>query len=181
MRWPMRYCPDCGAALPPPPESHHVACAGCGGQHWRNAKPCAGVLIVRDGRLLLARRAIEPRRGAWDVVGGFLAPDEDPAAGALREAQEETGLTVRVTRLVGMFSDTYGDDGTYTLNIYFEAEAPPGEPVAQSDVAELAWFAPDELPGDLAFPHEHALLARWRDLTASSGPGRSLGTAEKLT
>jgi 8-oxo-dGTP diphosphatase len=170
MRWPMAYCPDCGALLPDPAEPHYVACARCQGQHWRNAKPCAGVLIVRAGRVLLARRAIAPRQGTWDVVGGFLAPDEDPASGAAREALEETGLAVRLTRLVGMYPDAYGDDGTYTLNIYFEAEAPEGEPVAQSDVAELRWFAPDALPDDLAFPHEQDLLAHWRELIASDAP-----------
>ncbi len=162
MRWPMSYCPDCGAPLSPPSEPHHAACPACGAQHWRNAKPCAGALIVRGGQLLLARRDVEPRQGTWDVVGGFLEPDEDPATGAAREALEETGLAVRITRLVGIFPDTYGDDGTYTLNIYYEAEAPDGQPVAQSDVAELRWFRPEDLPSELAFPHEHELLALWR-------------------
>lgn len=162
MRWPMRYCPDCGARLAPPVDSHAARCDACGGRHWRNAKPCAGVLIVRDGRLLLARRGGAPQAGMWDVVGGFLAPEEDPAAGAVREALEETGLVVQVSRLVGMYPDTYGDDGTYTLNIYFEAESTVGEPVAQSDVAELRWFGLDELPTRMAFPHEDALLAHWR-------------------
>ena len=167
MGWPMRFCPDCGVALAASAEPHHAVCEACGAHHWRNAKPCAGALIVRDGRVLLARRAVDPRRGAWDVVGGFLEPDEDPAEGARREVAEETGLTARLTRLLGFFPDTYGDDGTYTLNIYFEADVGDDVPVARSDVAELAWFAPDELPEDLAFPHEHALLARWRRWTAA--------------
>jgi ADP-ribose pyrophosphatase YjhB (NUDIX family) len=162
MRWPLSFCPDCGVSLPPPASAHHVACPACGGHHYRNAKPCAGVLIVRDGRLLLARRGIEPARGAWNVVGGFLDADEAPEAGALREALEETGLTVRLTRLVGLFPDRYGDDGTWTLNIYYEAEAGPGEPVPQSDVAELVWFDPDDLPEPMAFPHERDLLTAWR-------------------
>jgi ADP-ribose pyrophosphatase YjhB (NUDIX family) len=172
MRWPPRFCPDCGAPLPAPvpTQPHFVACAACDGRHWRNAKPCAGVLVVRDGRVLLGRRAAAPRAGLWDVIGGFLEPDEDPASGALREAREETGLALRLKRLVGMFPDTYGDDGTYTLNIYFEAEPLAGEPVAASDVTELRWFAPDQLPDEMAFPHELDLLARWREM-AGDGTG----------
>ena len=166
MAWPLRYCPDCGAAMPAPIERFFAQCSACGARHWCNAKPCAGALLVRAGRLLLARRALPPRQGAWDIVGGFLEPDETPEAGALREVREETGLACRITRLIGLYPDSYGEDGTYTLNIYFEAAAPDGEPRAQSDVAELRWFAPDELPDDLAFPHEHVVLDHWRALRA---------------
>lgn len=167
MSWPLRFCSDCGSAMPLPAAHHCAQCPACGARHWRNAKPCAGALLVRDGKVLLARRAVEPRQGAWDIVGGFLEPDETPEAGALREVLEETGLRARITRLVGMFPDTYGEDGTYTLNIYFEAAVPDGVPQAQSDVAELRWFAPDGLPDDLAFPHEHELLRQWRALLAA--------------
>src|SRR5438105_4240038 len=97
-----RFCPDCGSELPAVSTERLISqtCHGCGAVHWRNAKPCAGALVVRDGRVLLGRRAIEPARGAWDIPGGFLEPWESPADAAVREVHEETGLDVRVTSLL---------------------------------------------------------------------------------
>jgi ADP-ribose pyrophosphatase YjhB (NUDIX family) len=158
----LTYCPDCGEPIARPPVGNLMTCRACGARHFLNAKPCAGTLIVRDGRVLLARRAGEPRRGTWDVVGGFLEPHEHPSEGAIREAREETGLDVTLGDLVGIFIDTYGDEGLYTFNVYYLAEAPEGEPIPASDVTELRWFALDEIPDDLAFPHEHELLAQLR-------------------
>lgn len=150
--------------MPPPEVLDRLACPRCGATQYRNAKPCAGVLLEREGKVLLARRGIEPRLGTWDVVGGFVKPDELPAETARRETLEETGLDVQLGELFGMYLDRYGDDegDDITLNLYYLATAPAGEPVAASDVAELRWFGPDELPEALAFEHEHRLLAAWR-------------------
>lgn len=150
--------------MPPPEVLDRLACPRCGAIQYRNAKPCAGVLLEREGKVLLARRGIEPRLGAWDVVGGFVKPHELPAETARRETLEETGLDVQLGELFGMYLDRYGDDegDDITLNLYYLATAPAGEPVAASDVAELRWFGPDELPEVLAFEHERHLLAAWR-------------------
>ncbi|MFN2114511.1 MAG: NUDIX hydrolase [Anaerolineae bacterium] len=168
MPWPLRYCPSCGAPLEPTSLSRQQCCA-CGDVHYRNAKPCAGALITRgDGSLLLARRAVEPHRGAWDVVGGFVHPDEVPAAAAAREVLEETGLAVRIGEMVGVFVDQYGETAgaDYTLNVYYLAEVDDSvEPVPTSDVSELRWFAPGELPTEMAFPHERQVLDAWLEVT----------------
>jgi ADP-ribose pyrophosphatase YjhB (NUDIX family) len=112
------------------------------------------VLVIDEaGRLLLGRRAIEPRRGLWDIPGGFCGPDETPEACAVRELHEETGCTIELTGFVAHLIDTYGDDGDHTLNAVFTARIVAGTPVAADDVAELAWFALDALPpqDELAF------------------------------
>lgn len=158
--WPFRYCPNCGEKLPPP-TVHAQKCAACGETHYHNAKPCAGILITRGGRVLLARRAHEPHQGAWDVVGGFLHPHEHPKDGARREAKEETGLDIEVLELLAIYMDRYGDNGDCTLNLYYVADAPVGDAVAASDASELRWFAADELPQDMAFEHQHDLLRQW--------------------
>jgi ADP-ribose pyrophosphatase YjhB (NUDIX family) len=157
-----RFCSNCGAALD---EAPPTTCAACGASHWRNPKPCGGALLVHDGRLLLARRAIEPFRGCWDVPGGFCDLREHPREAAERELFEETGLRGRPTRLIGMWLDDY-TGGEVCLNIYYEMEPiGPLEPNVDSDeVAELRWFAPDELPfDDISFPaHCRELLETWR-------------------
>jgi ADP-ribose pyrophosphatase YjhB (NUDIX family) len=163
MHWPLRYCPDCGAEAVAPPTGNVQTCAACGEIHYLNAKPCAGTLIERDGRVLLAKRAQEPRADTWDVVGGFLEPHELPAEAAVREAHEETGLDIELGDVFAILVDTYGDPNLYTLNVYYRALAPTGEPVPTSDVTQLQWFGPGEIPDDLSFPHEYELLRRWAE------------------
>ena len=113
--------------------------------------------------MLLVKRAIQPFLGWWDIPGGFLEEDEHPGTGAIREVREETGLEVRLTELLGFYMDrySYDDTGSYCLNIYFWAEVEGGREVPADDAAELAWFAPDELPGEIAFDHARVVLADW--------------------
>jgi ADP-ribose pyrophosphatase YjhB (NUDIX family) len=131
--------------------------------HYRNAKPCAGAVVVRDGRVLLGRRAVEPALGAWDIPGGFLEPWEHPAECAVREVAEETGLQVRLTQLLSVVVDTY-QERVYTLNLYYLAEVVGGDEQPADDLAELRWFAPHELPtpAELAFAHCAPVLDSWR-------------------
>lgn len=160
------FCPTCGIALQPAPGPHQPqTCASCGAIHYRNAKPCAGMVVERHGRVLLARRALEPHKGAWDLPGGFLREDEHPEEGARREILEETGLRVRVLGLLGIYMDRYGsgESAPWILNIYYHAEPlDDADPQPADDVSSLAWFAPEELPARMAFPHENQVLADWR-------------------
>ena len=70
-----RFCPRCAGELEPR-ERGHLACPACGSQYWANSAPAVEGLLQRDGRVLLARRAIEPRLGFWDLPGGFLEEAE---------------------------------------------------------------------------------------------------------
>lgn len=163
----MRFCPACGHPLP---HRAPVACPGCGVQHWRNAKPCAGVLVMRDGHLLLMRRSIEPWSGRWDIPGGFCEPEEHPIEAARREALEETNLEVEITGFVGLWLDLYPnpadtDHPVITLNAYYHgvAHGTAAGAAHPAEGSELAWFAPDDVPGEIAFPHHApAVLAAWR-------------------
>lgn len=170
-----RFCSQCASPLPGPPP---VTCPTCDTSHWQDAKPCAGALVARGGRLLLVRRAHEPWLGYWDIPGGFCGPREHPADAAAREVREETGLAVRVGAVLGMWIDTYAPDGDdtdkVTLNIYFHAtaDADAQTVIDPTEVAEIGWFAPDELPETLAFPgHSMAVLGAWRE-AIDSGTGR---------
>jgi ADP-ribose pyrophosphatase YjhB (NUDIX family)/predicted GIY-YIG superfamily endonuclease len=165
---PDRFCPRCGGMLEAvlrPGENHpRQVCTICRRTHYRNAKPCAGLLVVDEGKLLLVRRSKEPFKGYWDIPGGFLEGDELPEAGAVREVREETGLEVQPEGFFGFYTDQYiyQDDPSVTLNIYFLAQIVGGKEAPGDDAAELGWFAPDELPSRIAFPHAHLVLEKWK-------------------
>ena len=164
---PIRFCPRCGHLLKPVqlPDDDRMRriCSVCGRIDYRNAKPCAGVLVVRDEQLLLVRRAVEPYRSCWDIPGGFLEVDELPNEGAMREVEEETGLEVALTELFGFYAGHYSYDheGIRCLNIYFLGEVTGGNEQPGDDAADLAWFGPEELPEAIAFKHAHRVLDDW--------------------
>lgn len=197
-----RYCPSCAAGLQPQalPDGQQVLhCPACGYVHYRNSRPTAGAVVVRDGRALFGRRRSAPHAGKWDILGGFLHHGEHPEDGLRREVREEIGLDVRILRLLGFYMDDYHDDadtvtgadaatgtGTHApvnddaiLNIYYLAQAAPGEPQANDDVSELAWFTPDALPADddWAFAHQPAVIRDWLALAGLSMPFNPAGSA----
>jgi ADP-ribose pyrophosphatase YjhB (NUDIX family) len=144
-----RICPRCGSALDLGDAPARVSCPICGFVAFANPKPTASAFVVDDaGRVLLARRAIEPFLGCWDTPGGFIEEGEHPLDALRRELREETSLEVAPGRFVGVWMDDYGSgpDAQSTLNLYWEATVVSGEPDPADDVAELAWFEPDALP-----------------------------------
>lgn len=139
------YCPQCSNKLVIRPGNPY--CNTCKVTFYRNSKPTAGVLPIRDGKVLLAKRAVEPFKGELDVIGGFLESGEHPATGAIREALEETGVQMQLTEMLGMYTDEYhGGDADHVLNVHYLAEISSGTLKAHDDVAELIWFDIDNLP-----------------------------------
>jgi ADP-ribose pyrophosphatase YjhB (NUDIX family) len=114
--------------------------------------------------VLLARRAVEPFLGLWDIPGGFVNPAESLEQAVRRELREEAGIEIEVGRLVITLPDSYGATGDATVNAFFECRVVSGEPQPDDDVAELRWFAPAELPPpeELAFDCVRIALAAWR-------------------
>lgn len=155
-----RYCPRCAGRLSR--GEGFVRCDVCGEIVWANPVPGAQALIEQDGRLLLGLRRPEPRSGYWDLPGGFLDETEHPRDALVREVREETGLEVVPGELVLITMDPY--DGRTILSLTWTAEPVGGEARAADDLAELRWFAPDELPSAdaIAFPGQIEALTLWR-------------------
>jgi ADP-ribose pyrophosphatase YjhB (NUDIX family) len=105
----MKYCSACGSAelafrVPPDDNLPRHVCAACGVIHYQNPKIVVGCLPVWEDRVLLCKRAIEPRRGLWTLPAGFLENGETLGAGAMRETVEEAGARVDLLPLYAIIS-----------------------------------------------------------------------------
>jgi 8-oxo-dGTP diphosphatase len=158
-----KFCPNCGATFSQSDGKFAPQkCESCGRTQYHNSKPCAGALIVKENRVLLVSRAVDPFKGCWDIPGGFLLAGEHPFDGMRREVKEETGLDVHVIDLLGVYIDRYqfDDDEFFTLNHYYIVEPVGGTLRADDDVNDYQWFDLDSLPDDdkIAFEHEKDVL-----------------------
>lgn len=161
------FCPKCGNKINPESEPPH--CPVCNITYYQNAKPTASVLLIKNGQVLLARRKIDPYKGAYDIVGGFMEVDEVPEQAAIREAREETGLDIKIISLLGIYNDVYGNDGDHTLNLHYIGEVTGGEMTAMDDVESLEWVDIDKVPLNEGFQNTKDAL---RDLKHLHTSGR---------
>src|SRR5687767_15240964 len=142
-----KYCPRC--ATPVTLEDRYGAlravCSNCKWIHFFDPKVAAAVLIEQEGRVLLVRRAGEPFRGLWTLPAGFINGGEDPAEAAARECLEETGLSVRVVRVLDIISGKEHPRGADFIIVY-QAEVISGELNPDDDADAVEWFARGNLP-----------------------------------
>ncbi len=96
----MKFCANCGSPVarrvPPGDSLPRWVCDACGEIHYENPKLVVGTVPEHGGRLLLCRRAIEPRYGYWTLPAGFMENDESTGQAALRETLEEAGTAVQL-------------------------------------------------------------------------------------
>ncbi len=109
----------------------------------------ASVLVERGGKVLLVRRGTEPERGKWALPGGLVEPGEEVWRAAKREVNEETGVKVRLKRLVGVY-DLLERDGRGRLRYHYVTVCFGGEPLSRGvrrgkEVLEARWFGKGEL------------------------------------
>jgi ADP-ribose pyrophosphatase YjhB (NUDIX family) len=124
--------------------------------YFADPKVAAAVLVEQDGRVLLVRRINEPFRGLWTLPAGFVDAEEDPAQAAARECLEETGLTVRVTRVLEVVAGREHPRGADFVIVY-AAEVESGELAAADDADAAGWFDRSDLP-PLAFKATRLVL-----------------------
>ncbi|HEY7003881.1 MAG TPA: NUDIX domain-containing protein [Gaiellaceae bacterium] len=158
-----KSCPRCTADLEI--TEARATCPRCGLVVWANPAPTISALVLDEGgKVLLARRAADPGRGLWDLLGGFMIEGELPLETLARELHEEIGVEIDPLEFFGAWPDRYGKDGVWTLNLYWTARIRKGEPRPADDVAEVVWFAPDELPSwsNFAFENTVSVLQAWK-------------------
>ena len=155
----IRFCPLCGARLerrPVGPERKlEMVCSGCGFVYFLGQKVVACTVAMESDRILLTRRAIHPSHGKWTFPGGYVDWGEPVPHAAIRETYEETGLTVNLGALVGVYSYA----ATPVVVVVYEAHVTGGvlTPCHENDRVE--WVERDAIPwDDLAFPSTTAAL-----------------------
>ncbi len=147
-----KYCSVCGTELTRrvPPEDNRVrdVCDQCGAVHYQNPRNVVGVVPIYGDRVLLCRRAIEPRFGKWTLPAGFMELGETTAQGAMRETQEEAGAQIELGPLYTIIDVPQAEQVHffYLAKVVSEALYPGPES------SEAAFFRLDDIPwGELSF------------------------------
>jgi 8-oxo-dGTP diphosphatase len=154
-----QFCAECGGPLETREAfgKMRLACSLCKAVAFEDPKVAVGVVVEMDGGIVLGKRAHEPQMGAWSFPSGFVDSGEVLEDAAVREVEEETGLKVRLDRLIGVYSRA----GERVVFIAFAGTPVGGKLEAGEECFEVKAFAPDALP-ELAFPNDAAILDAWR-------------------
>ena len=131
---------------------------------YKNPFPTVDIIIEVEGGIVLIERKNPPH--GWAIPGGFVDYGETVEAAAVREAKEETGLVVRLTRLLGVYSDPSRDPRGHTISTVFVASA-AGHPVADDDAVDTGVFTEDTLPSNIVFDHREILSDYFKNRSAS--------------
>jgi len=155
----MKFCSQCAGELalriPPGDDRERYVCSRCATIHYHNPRIITGCLPVHEGRVLLCRRAIEPRKGFWTVPCGFLECGETIAEGAARETMEEACARVELQGLYGII------DIPHISQVYmlYRAHLADLDFAPGAESLETALLAEQDIPWqDLAFPVMNLIL-----------------------
>jgi ADP-ribose pyrophosphatase YjhB (NUDIX family) len=154
------HCNRCGTALqyaePPDDNRPRAWCRACGHIQYENPLNVVGTLpVLDDGRILLCRRAIEPRHGYWTLPAGFMEVGETTAEGALRETLEEAGARIELGPLFTMIDLPTVEQ----VHIFYRARLLDLDFAAGTESLEVRLFTEAEIPWrDLAFRTVDATL-----------------------
>lgn len=176
----MKFCSQCGAPVelrvPPGDTVQRYVCGACESIHYQNPKMVVGCIVEWEDRILLCRRAIEPRHGYWTVPAGFMENGETTAQGAARETLEEANAKVEVGPLYSLYNIPHINQ-VYML---FRGQLLDLAFSAGTESLEVKLFAQSEIPWEqLAFPAvRNTLTQYYRD--RSGGEYRfHIGTIER--
>ena len=158
----MKFCPNCAAPVaqrvPPGDSLPRYLCDACGSIHYQNPKMVLGCLPEWEDRILLCRRAIEPRYGYWTLPAGFMENGESTGQGAARETLEEAGARVELLAPFSMISVPYVNQ----VHVFFRARLLDLDFKAGEESLEVALFEEAQVPWkDIAFRTVGLTLKHW--------------------
>lgn len=149
----MKYCSSCGHSvehrIPEGDNRHRYVCPNCETIHYQNPRIVAGTVPVWEGKILLCRRAIEPRYGYWTLPAGFMENSETTNEAAARETLEEALAEVSIEGLYTIIHVPHIDQ----VHMFYRATLTNGSFGAGEESLESQLFSIDEIPWDeLSFP-----------------------------
>lgn len=158
----MQFCSRCGGeaeqVVPEGDSRPRAVCTKCHHIHYDNPRMVVGCLVEDAGRVLMCKRAIDPRSGYWTLPGGFLELGETSQQGAIRETLEEANAVVEVVAPYTQFDiPSIGQ-----IYMFYRARMLGPEFGAGPESLEVTWMTPQQLPWDeLAFSVVRETLQLW--------------------
>lgn len=157
----MKFCSGCGTTvakkIPEGDNRHRWICESCNIVHYQNPKIVVGCVPEREGKILLCKRAIEPRYGFWTAPAGFMELGESIAEGAARETLEEACAEVEIGRLFASVDVVYAGQ----LHLFFTAKL-LGDFAAGDESLDVELFEIADIPWDeLAFTSNRFALEKY--------------------
>jgi len=144
----MNFCSNCGAKVtlrvPPGDSVPRHMCDNCGTIHYRNPLLVVGTIPEWEGRILLCKRAIEPRLGYWTLPAGFMELGETTAQAALRETLEEARARVELGEAFTLLSVPQVNQ----VHLFYRARLIERKFAAGEETLEVGLFGEDEIPWD---------------------------------
>ena len=160
----MKYCSHCGqpveVRVPEGDTMPRHVCTACHEVHYQNPKIVVGCVPEHDGKILLCKRAIEPRLGYWTIPAGFMENGETLEAGAARESWEEALARVEIGSLLAVINVAHA----HQVHVMFRASLPQPEFGVGQESLEVGLYRPEDIPWDeIAFPSIEFALRRYLD------------------
>ena len=147
--------------IPQGDDRPRLVCSDCGFIRYENPKVVVGSVATWETRILLCRRAIDPRKGFWTLPAGYLELNESAAEGALREAWEEARARLELDQLLAVYSIPRLSQ----IQLIYRARLVSPEVAPGPETQETGLFLWDEIPWeDIAFPSVHWALGHHKEL-----------------
>ncbi|MBS0365398.1 MAG: NUDIX hydrolase [Proteobacteria bacterium] len=166
----MNFCSNCGARvtrrIPPGDHLPRFVCDSCGAIHYQNPKLVVGCVPEHEGRILLCRRAIEPRHGFWTVPAGFMENGETLQQAAARESREEALAEVEIGSLLAVAHVLHAEQ----VHVFFRARLANASFGVGEESLETRLFEPAAIPWqDIAFRSTTFALQRYLEDRGGAG------------
>ncbi|MEQ8934583.1 MAG: NUDIX hydrolase [Amphiplicatus sp.] len=152
--------PKFAPSIPPGDDRERAVCGHCGFVDYQNPKIVVGSVALWEDKILLCRRAIEPRRGYWTLPAGYLELGESVEEGARREAREEACASLEIERVLAVYSVPRISQ----VQIMFRAKLVTGKIAPGPESADVILARWEDIPwADIAFPTVGWALRHWRE------------------